>query len=76
MMPSPSSEPRTASAARSGWGIRPATLPARSMTPAIARRRAVGVAAVVRPPASRRVDVAEQDLAVALERVELASSAK
>jgi len=37
MMPIPSSEPRIASDARSGWGISPATLPVAFMTPAIAR---------------------------------------
>ena len=72
MIPSPSSEPRIASAARSGCGISPATLPAAFMTPAIARSEPFGLAAIVRARARSpvRVDVAEQDLAVALERVE------
>ena len=72
MMPAPSSEPRIASAARSGCGIRPATLPPGAMTPAIARSEPFGLAArsssAARSP--RCVDVAEQDAAVALERVE------
>ena len=67
----PSSEPRIASAARSGWGISPATLPAAFMTPAIARSDPFGlpgsVGAGVVPG---RVHVAEQDLAVAFELVE------
>ena len=45
MMPIPSSEPRIASAARSGCGISPATLPAAFRTPAIARSDPLGFAA-------------------------------
>ena len=69
---SPSSEPRSASAARSGWGMSPATLPRAFRTPAIARRRAVRVRRVALVARRRAVvaDVPEQDLAVALELVE------
>src|SRR5688500_13211130 len=45
MMPAPSSEPRMASDARSGWGMSPATLPAALMTPAMARSDPFGFAA-------------------------------
>ena len=72
MIPSPSSEPRIASAARSGCGISPATLPAAFDDAGDRPQRAVRVAPG-RPGPARRpggVDVAEQDLAVALERVE------
>ena len=70
-IPNPSSEPRTASDARSGCGISPATLPALFMTPAIARSAPFGLAAVLRPGRrARRIDVPEEDLPVALERVE------
>jgi len=40
---SPSAEPRSASAARSGWGIRPHTLPRRSITPAMSRADPLGL---------------------------------
>ena len=52
MIPSPSSEPRTASTAVSGWGIRPATLPAALVTPAIARSDPFGLARSVSSPAT------------------------
>ena len=48
MIPIPSSEPRIASAARSGCGISPATLPAAFMTPGDRPQRAVGIGRVVR----------------------------
>src|SRR4029078_10403872 len=51
MIPSPSADPRTASTAVSGCGIRPATLPAALMTPAIARREPFGLARSSSPPA-------------------------
>src|SRR5438309_12099482 len=51
MIPSPSSEPRTASTAVSGWGISPATLPAAFVMPAIARREPFGFARSSSPPA-------------------------
>ena len=71
MIPIPSSDPRIASLARSGWGIRPATFPAALRTPAIARSEPLGLAAPVRSrDRAGRVHVPEQDLAVALERVE------
>ena len=54
MIPSPSSEPRTASTAVSGWGIRPATLPAAFVTPAIARSEPFGFARSSSPPATCR----------------------
>src|SRR5215218_7195385 len=41
---SPSSEPSRASAARSGWGMSPATLPRALRTPAIARSEPFGLA--------------------------------
>src|SRR6185295_14019443 len=44
MIPRPSSLPRTASTAVSGWGMSPATLPAAFITPAIARREPLGLA--------------------------------
>ena len=70
-MPIPSSEPRIASAARSGCGISPATLPAALMTPAIARSEPLGLAGwpggAFSPAESH---VAEEDLPVSLERVE------
>src|SRR6185503_14517580 len=46
MIPAPSAEPRMASAARSGCGISPPTLPRAEMTPAIARSEPFGLAAV------------------------------
>src|SRR6476661_8744997 len=51
MIPRPSSEPRTASTAVSGWGISPATLPAVFVTPAIARSEPFGFARSSSPPA-------------------------
>ena len=53
MMPAPSSEPRIASAARSGWGIRPATLPAAFDHAGDRPQRAVGVAPGRRAAAPR-----------------------
>ena len=72
MIPSPSSEPRTPRRRVSGWGIRPATLPAAFIDAGDRPQRAVRVGPVVLAAGRRAVgvDVAEQDLAVALERVE------
>ena len=54
MITRPASLPRTDSAARSGWGIRPATLPAGLSTPAMARSDPFGFErsspAAARPP--------------------------
>ena len=52
MIPSPSSEPRTASTAVSGCGMRPATLPAALVTPAIARSEPFGFARSASSPAT------------------------
>ena len=67
--PRPSMLPSTSSAQRSGCGIRPSTLPASLTMPAIARAEPFGVPGVVLL-AGRR-DVAEDDLPVGLEPVEL-----
>ena len=47
----PSSLPRRASLARSGWGIMPRTVPAALMTPAMAARDPLGLACGVMAPA-------------------------
>ena len=49
----PSAEPRIPSAARSGWGIRPATLPPGASTPAIAWSDPLGFASGSLDPAGR-----------------------
>ena len=71
-IPAPSSEPRMASDARSGWGMSPATLPAALITPGDGPQRPVRVGGtiVLRRGVPRLVDVAEQDAAVGFERVE------
>jgi hypothetical protein len=68
----PSSLPRIASDIRSGCGISPATLPAALQTPAIARSEPFGLAGSSGVERRRAVvaDVAEEDLAVALELVQ------
>ena len=61
----PSAEPRSASNARSGWGMMPSTLPSRLDDAGDGARRAVGVVAI-----------AEHHLAFAFQPVEGSSSAK
>ena len=70
-IPIPSSEPRTASLARSGWGISPQTLPRALSTPAIARMDLrVRHAVVAVRGGAVGADIPEDDLPVAFERVQ------